>query len=71
MDVMGNYANLFSLRVKLTQKILLIADYVRESVKEIGRWVEQINEKDHNLPMRVLLVERESGTNGTYFGWIK
>ena len=67
----GDYADLFSLTTKLTQKTLLIADYVQENAKEIGRWMEQINERKRSLPIRVLLVERESSTNEADSGWIK
>jgi len=67
----GDYADLFSLTTKLTQKTLLIADYVQENAKEIGRWMEQTNQRKRSLPIRVLLVERESSTNDVDSGWIK
>ena len=67
----GDYADLSSLTTKLTQKTLLIADYVQENAKEIGRWMEQTNEKNRSRPMRVLLVERESCTNEADSGWVK
>ena len=67
----GDYADLSSLTAKLTQKTLLIADYVQENAKAIGKWMEQISERNRSLPMRVLLVERESGTNEADSGWAK
>lgn len=66
-----DYANLFLLTAKLTQKTLLIADYVQENVKEIGRWMEQTSEKNSSLPIRVLLLERGSGMNETDSEWVK
>ena len=67
----SDYADLSSLMAKLTQKILVIADYVQENAKAIGKWMEQINERNRSLPIRVLLVERESDMNEADFGWIK
>lgn len=66
-----DYVDLSLLTIKLTQKTLLIADYVQENAKAIGKWMEQINEKNRSLPIRVLLVERESGTNEADAGWAK
>ena len=66
-----DYADLSLLTAKLTQKTLLIADYVQENAKTIGKWMEQINEKNRSLPIRVLLVERESGADETSSGWVK
>ena len=65
----GDYADLSSLTERLTQKTLLIADYVQENAKAIGIWMEQINERNRSQPIRVLLVERESGTNKAGPGW--
>ena len=67
----SDYTDLSSLTTKLTQKTLLIADYVQENAKAIGKWMEQINERNRSLPIRVLLVERESDINEADSGWIK
>ena len=67
----SDYADLSSLTAKLTQKTLLIADYVQENAKAIGKWMEQLNERNRSLPIRVLLVERESNMNEIGSGWTK
>ena len=67
----GDYADLSLLTKKLTQKTLLIADYVQENAKAIGKWMEQINERNRSLPIRVLLVEREFSTNENNWGWAR
>lgn len=64
-----DYADLSSLATTLTRKTLLIADYVQEHAKELGKWMEQLGERDRCLPIRVLLVERESGTDESVPGW--
>lgn len=67
----SDYADLSALTAKLTQKTLLIADYVQENAKAIGKWMEQLNERNRSLPIRVLLVERESNMNEIGSGWAK
>ena len=67
----GDYADLSLLTKKLTQKTLLIADYVQENAKAIGKWMEQINERNRSLPIRVLLVERDFSTNENNWGWAR
>ena len=59
----SDYTNLSSLTAETTQKKLLIADYVQEHAKEIGAWMEQLNETPRSLPIRVLLVERDADDN--------
>lgn len=54
----NDYSNLSALTEQLTQKTLLIADYVQENARVLGKWMEQLNEKQRCLPIRVLLVER-------------
>ena len=66
-----DYANLSSLTAETTQKKLLIADYVQEHAKEIGAWMEQLNETPRSLPIRVLLVEREADDNRDSTAWTK
>ena len=68
---LGDYANLSVLTSNPTQKTLLIADYVQENAKTIGKWMEQLNERNRNLPIRALLVERESNVNEIGSGWAK
>ena len=67
----GDYTNLSSLTEGITQKKLLIADYVQEHAKELGAWMEQLNETDHDLLVRVLLVEREADDNQDTTAWTK
>lgn len=55
-----DYDELSKLSDHLTQKTLLIADYVQEHAQKLGRWMETLKECDRSLPLRVLLVERES-----------
>lgn len=56
----NDYEDLSALTGQLTQKTLLIADYVQENAKELGKWMERLNEKNRCLPIRILLVERDS-----------
>lgn len=56
-----DYDNLSILADKLTDKTLLIADYVQMHTKELGKFMAKLNNDSRNLPLRVLLVERESG----------
>lgn len=73
----NDYSNLSSLTEQLTQKTLLIADYVQENARALGKWMEQLNEKRRCLPIRVLLVERaennlcadEEDNTSTYSAW--
>ena len=67
----NDYTDLPSLTTKLSRKTLLIADYVQENAKAIGKWMEQINDAHHSLPIRVLLVEREFGIEETDSGWAR
>ena len=67
----SDYTDLSALTAKLTQKTLLIADYVQENAKAIGKWMEQLNERHRSLPIRILLVERESNINEIGSGWAK
>ena len=56
----GDYEELSSLTPTLTQKTLLIADYAQEHARDLGRWMEQLNEQKRNLPLRMLLIERDT-----------
>ena len=67
----SDYENLASLTREITQKELIIADYMQEHAKEIGAWMEQLNENPHSLPIRVLLVEREADDNRDTTAWTK
>lgn len=67
----ADYVDLSVLTTKLARKTLVIADYVQENAKEIGKWMEQVNERSRSLPIRVLLVERDSNVNEIGSGWAK
>ena len=66
-----DYENLSLLTEKLTQKTLLIADYVQENAKAIGKWMEQLNERKRSLPIRVLLLERDVDEERDNAVWTK
>lgn len=57
----SDYANLNGISSSLTHKTLLIADDVQEHARELGEWMESLNEQRRSLPIRLLLVEREPG----------
>lgn len=59
----SDYANLNGMSSNLTHKTLLIADDVQEHARELGEWMESLNEQLRSLPIRLLLVEREPGTS--------
>ncbi len=67
----GDYRKLSDLTERLTRKILLIADYVQENAKALGKWMEQLQDTKRSLPVRVLLVERDSGTGQEDFAWTR
>ena len=54
------YGRLSGLSARLTGKTLLIADYVQEHARELGVWMEELNAQKRSLPLRLLLVERQS-----------
>ncbi len=66
-----DYENLFHLADSCNQKTLFIADYVQEHAKEIGKWLESLAERNHNIPVRVLLVERDNNDNTEMASWVK
>ena len=67
----ADYANLTLLAERFPQKTLVIADYVQENAKAIGKWMEQLYEKKRSLPIRVLLVERQTGGTPEDSAWTK
>lgn len=67
----SDYENLDKLSDLLTQKTLVIADYVQEHAKSLGKWMEQLAEKWRSLPLRLLLIERHSDSNPRRDRWIK
>ncbi len=67
----GDYGKLSDLTERLTRKTLLIADYVQENAKALGKWMEQLQDTKRSLPVRVLLVERDSGTGQEDFAWTR
>lgn len=58
----NDYKNLNGVTERLTQKTLLIADYVQEHARELGEWMESLNENEQlrSQPIRLLLVERDT-----------
>ena len=67
----SDYKNLQEMTSKLTQKTLLIADYVQEHARELGEWMESLNEQPRSLPIWLLLVERDVGRSQEDFAWTK
>ena len=67
----SDYKNLHGMNSNLTQKTLLIADYVQEHARELGEWMESLNDQPHSLPIRLLLVEREFGREQEDSAWTK
>lgn len=65
-----DYDNLFDLADKLTEKTLLIADYVQEHAKELGKFMAKLNNNPRNRPLRVLLVERETNDESRVASWV-
>ncbi|MDE7297727.1 MAG: SIR2 family protein, partial [Lachnospiraceae bacterium] len=57
------YSKLSEVSARLTGKTLLIADYVQEHARELGVWMEELNAQKRSLPLRLLLVERQSREN--------
>lgn len=64
-----DYEDLSRLTENLVKKTLLVADYVQEHAKTIGKWMAWLREQPRSLPVRVLLVERNTGDNLDRFGW--
>lgn len=64
-----DYEDLPRLTENLARKTLLIADYVQEHAKVIGKWMAFLREHPHSLPVRILLVERNTGEKLDGFGW--
>ena len=67
----SNYLNLLSFADEITGKKLIIADYVQQHAKEIGKFMEQLNEAHRSQPIRVLLVEREADDDQNVNAWTK
>jgi len=67
----SDYKNLHGMTACLTQKTLLIADYVQEHARELGEWMESLNEQPRSLPIRILLVERDAGKGSEDSAWTK
>ncbi len=65
-----DYEDLSALAEKLTEKTLLIADYVQEHSKELGKFMAKLNNNPRNLPLRVLLVEREANDESGVASWV-
>lgn len=65
-----DYDNLFGLADKLSDKTLLIADYVQEHAKELGKLMAKLNNDPRNLPLRVLLIEREANDESGVAPWV-
>lgn len=65
-----DYENLSVLAHKMTEKTLLIADYVQEHAKELGQFMAKLNNNPRNLPLRVLLVERETSDESKVASWV-
>ena len=65
----GDYRNLSGLTSKLTHNTLLIADYVQRYAQELGKWMRDLAESDRGLPLRLLLVERDSSQAQESFSW--
>lgn len=67
----SDYKNLHGMTANLTQKTLLIADYVQEHARELGEWMESLNCQPRSLPIRILLVEREADSGPENSAWTK
>lgn len=67
----SDYKNLYRMSENITQKTLLIADYVQEHARELGEWMESLNGQPRSLPIRLLLVEREAGRGPEDSAWTK
>ncbi len=67
----SDYKNLHGMTSSLTQKTLLIADYVQEHARELGEWMESLNGQPRSLPIRILLVERETSIGPENSAWTK
>ena len=67
----SDYVNLSSFANGITGKKLIIADYVQQHAKKIGRFMEQLNNRHRSLPVRVLLVERDVDANQDITAWTK
>lgn len=67
----SDYQNLYGMTAQLTQKTLLIADYVQEHARELGKWMESLTEQARSLPIRLLLVERETDRDYQDSAWTK
>ncbi len=65
-----DYDDLSALPDKLTEKTLLIADYVQEYAKELGKFIARLNKAPRDLPLRVLLVEREANDESETASWV-
>ncbi len=65
-----DYDDLSVLADKLTKKTLLIADYVQEHSKELGKFMARLNRNPRNLPLRVLLIEREANDESGVSSWV-
>lgn len=46
--------------LKFTEKTLLIADNVQAYARELGQWMEELCSLHRSLPLRILIVERDS-----------
>ncbi len=64
-----DYEDLPRLTENLSGKTLLVADYVQEHARAIGKWMALLREYPRSLPIRVLLVERNTGEKLDGFGW--
>lgn len=67
----SDYENLYGMTAQLTQKTLLIADYVQEHARELGKWMESLAGQARSLPIRLLLVEREADRAYQDSAWTK
>lgn len=67
----SDYENLYGMTAQLTQKTLLIADYVQEHARELGKWMESLAGQARSLPIRLLLVEREADRDYQDSAWTK
>lgn len=65
----SDYKNLHGMTSNITHKTLIIAEDVQEHARELGEWMEALNEQPHSLPIRFLLVEREHGRSSEESAW--
>lgn len=43
-------------------KTLVVVDYAQAYLRPLGRWIEKLAQRDHLVPMRLLLLERDGET---------